>query len=233
MWGMYQGRRIPKTVACPFQHVPCRMLRAMAPRWLCHAPFTLRTHQTTCTTPLHWILRSLHTSFFLGGHHTAVGNALKNDPVNINGENVPPGAVSRSLGVYGFDPKILCRELGDTETCDFGDGANLYGWALTGAYNQIALLCTSKKCVAAEVSYFQTRSTIKPHALGLAVSSLKQMKVRPPLQGGKLYPLYVFIGVLATIIISIVGSYVADYIVQPAPAKPTFPVQNAATRRCR
>ncbi|PWU87550.1 hypothetical protein C4B63_89g66 [Trypanosoma cruzi] len=172
-------------------------------------------------------LAKLAYELFLGGHHTAVGNALKNDPVNINGENLPPGAVSRSLGVYGFDPKILCRELGDTETCDFGDGANLYGWALTGAYNQIALLCTSKKCVAAEVSYFQTRSTIKPHALGLAVSSLRQVKVRPPLQGGKLYPLYVFIGVLATIIISIVGSYVADYIVQPAPAKPTFPVQNA------
>ncbi|RNF18382.1 uncharacterized protein Tco025E_04528 [Trypanosoma conorhini] len=199
---------------------------AVAPSVTIHAAYTADYMYYTSALDL----AKLAYELFLGGRYTVVGEALKSGTVSLRkSKRTAPGVVSRSLGVYGFDPALLCEEVHLNRSCDFGDGVQLYGWAVTGERNQVTLLCRKDKCVAAEVSYFTTDVPPDPYGLGLAMSSLTQRGGPPQLEGGGLYPLYVFIGVMATIIVVVAGSYVADYMVQPAPARAPIPMQKSNT----
>ncbi|ORC85813.1 uncharacterized protein TM35_000321280 [Trypanosoma theileri] len=174
---------------------------------------------------------------FLGGQFASLGPMLKNDTISLvsssssstgNSNSNLPGVISRSVGVYGFDPKQLCQITSLGGICQFESDIDLYGWIVGGEYNQVALLCTAEKCAAAEVSFPSSTVTSYSRLVELALSSLVEVKENPKLEGGELYPLYVFIGVLSTIIVVVVVSYIADYVIRPAPAAAPLPVNKVA-----
>ncbi|RNF09090.1 hypothetical protein TraAM80_02522 [Trypanosoma rangeli] len=198
----------------------------VSPSVTIHAAYTADYMYYTTTLDL----AKLAYELFLGGHYTVVGEALKTGAVRIDsGKGAGPGVVSRSLGVYGFDPALLCEEVQMNRTCDFGDAVQLYGWAVTGDRNQVTLLCREDKCVAAEVSYFKTNTFLHPYGLGLAMTPLIQSGRSHLPQGGELHAFYVFIGVMATLIVVVLASYIVDYMVQLAPATASIPVNKSNT----
>ncbi|ESL07979.1 hypothetical protein TRSC58_04326 [Trypanosoma rangeli SC58] len=200
--------------------------RGVSPSVTIHAAYTADYMYYTTTIDL----AKLAYELFLGGHYTVVGEALKAGAVPIDGgKGAEPGVVSRSLGVYGFDPALLCEKVQMNRTCDFGDEVQLYGWAVTGDRNQVALLCREDKCVAAEVSYFKTNTFSASYGLELAMTPFIQSEGSNLPQGGQLHALYVFIGVMATIIVVVIASYTVDYMAQRAPATASIPMNKSNT----
>lgn len=171
-------------------------------------------------------LARLAFELFLGGRFTDIGDFLKRVPVEFGGNNLTQlGGVERALGVYNFDTTQLCEGITACGgRCHLGKEQHVFGWAVKGKHNQVALLCTREECVAAEVSYYAEFPASCAYALEFAALSLTQARYSIFLTATRWYFLYVFFGVLGTIILVLLGSCFTDYLVQPATVAKAAPV---------
>lgn len=182
----------------------------------------------TTTSDLFYLLQGLFLPKGLFTH--TLGKQLRANAVAVN-DAALPYVTHRANGLYLFNITRLCEEMAvdphaATPPCSFPPGTPSYGLMASGPFNQVALVCvegTSSSCSGASVSYyhhadrmFNSSVYIRNYALSLSLASITSAMDAGTADGG-IQGIFVFTGVFATIVVVLLSSYIADYLIQPAP----------------